>query len=378
MKTQLSALDIYILTRELKNLILAPYTRIQKIYNFNERRLKLKIHSQKNKIKLELILTPNYFCISKYSHSTSLKPSSFVMQLRKYLENSVVKEIKQNNFDRVIEFTLENKGERFLLIVELFSEGNIIFCNEKDKKIIGLLEQQKWKSRNLVVGEIYKKPPIPKNPLEIKFSDFEKILKNSEKNLVSTLAMNLNLSSNYSEEICFSSGIKKDKNCKELSDEEIKKIFNSFSELMEKIKKEKIKASIVMEKNKMMIDVIPFDFSIYQNFEKKYFSSFNDAVDEYFFHFEKIKSEIKIEKKFDTEFKKLEKIREEQLATIKNLEEKEMENKEIADIIYQNFSAIEKVLKLVKETKNKESLIGTKIDGIKIKGIEKTSVIIEL
>jgi predicted ribosome quality control (RQC) complex YloA/Tae2 family protein len=383
MKDQLSALDIFILVKELKKNLCSG--RIQKIYDFFDRGIRLEIYSFNEQKEKELILMPPiYFCLTKYERKTLKQPSSFVMQLRKYLTGSVIREINQHSnkkeLDRIVEFTLEKKNGQFLLICEFFSKGNIFLCDARDRRIIGLLEKQKWKDRTLCVGEEYKYPPKSINPLNMDFSTFQKILKDSKGSLIATLAKDLNLGGTYAEELCFLSKIEKRKDSNQLKKEEIKRIFALFQELMKKVKRSEkiIKPTIILEKDAKR-DVVPLHMEIYKKFEKKNnFSSFNDAIDEYFFDIDLEKSKNEVEKKFSDKLKKLELMKEKQIETIKNLEKKELEAKEIADTIYQNLAKIEKILKLIRESKNREELIGKEIDGIKIKSIEKTSLIIEI
>ncbi len=371
MKNQLSALDIYVLINELKKEL--SYAKIQKIQGLADRGLKLKVYSKK--ISGDLSIMPNYFCISKYPRKTPEKQSSFILQLRKNIKNLTLNELKQHNLDRIVEFSFEGTYGRFMLIAELFSTGNFLFC-DKNKKIIGLLERQQWKDRTLNVGRDYEYPPSTINPFELTFQEFAKILSSSKKSIVATLAREINLGGNFAEEVCFISKTQKEKEANEFSDKERKALYASLNEILKRADEEK-KPAIVLDNGKA-IDVVPFDLELYKNTEKKYFENFNDAVDEYFSKLDMQEIKTKSENKVNLKIQQFEIMKQKQINALKELQEREIDKKKIADVIYQNFSAIEKILTLVKETKDKEKLIGAEVDSILIKKIDKLSLTIEL
>ncbi|HEX55027.1 MAG TPA: fibronectin-binding domain-containing protein, partial [Candidatus Altiarchaeales archaeon] len=202
MKEGLSSIDIGILAREFDQELKSG--RIERIYQISERELKIRVYVR-NKGSLDLIITPRYVCITKYERKAPRVASSFAMQLRKYLNGAFIKSVSQHKFDRIIEFELEKKDTRFFLVAELFSRGNVILC-DSNRRIIGLLEWQKWSDRKLGVSNEYKYPPEVLNPLEIEFDKFKRILKNSERSIVATLARDLGLGGIFAEEICINSG----------------------------------------------------------------------------------------------------------------------------------------------------------------------------
>ena len=203
MKTQLTSVDIHILARELNNTLNS--SRIDKAYQLGKKELKLKVHVS-GLGSLELIIAPGYVCTTQFPREVPRDPSSFAMQLRKNLKGAFIREVRQHNFDRIVEFLIEKRDEKFTLICEFFSRGNVILCDGCGK-IIGLIEWQRWKDRKLGVGQVYDYPPGTKNPLEIDSSLFREILCSSKKKLVVMLATGLGLPGIYAEEVCLISGI---------------------------------------------------------------------------------------------------------------------------------------------------------------------------
>lgn len=373
LKEQLTSADLYILTKKLNRELNSA--RIEKIYQIGERILKIVVHIPK-KGSRDFIIAPNFLCITNYTYKVPEIPSSFAMQLRKHLCGGVIRNIQQHNFDRILEFEIESRDLRFILIAELFSRGNIILCNG-NRKIIGLLEWQKWKDRKLGVGQIYEYPPEGENPLLMDYMKFKEILK-SDKKLIASLAGNVGITKLYAEELCLLSKLDKERKSSDLKESEIEVLFGDFKKLMERIKNAVLEPAIVFDENNNPVDIVPFDLEIYRNLRKKRFDSFNDAVDDYFSSAEFDKSKKETEKKFREKLEKLKKIELQQLENIKELGKKANEFKAIGDFIYQNISGIEEITGLIKNgcdsgkswDEIKKNLISSRISGIVIKDIK--------
>ncbi|PKP54500.1 MAG: hypothetical protein CVT90_00960 [Candidatus Altiarchaeales archaeon HGW-Altiarchaeales-3] len=352
MKQQLNSVDIYILTRELNNLNKIRNIRVDKTYQIAEKELKIKINIT-NQGSKDLILAPNYLCVSEYPRPAPTKASSFAMQLRKHLKGGFIREIGQHDFDRIVEIVIEKKEVKFILIAEFFSRGNVILCDE-NKKIMGLLEWQKWKDRKLGVNQIYEYPPKPAgvlNPLNVSQTNFYEILtdpKIADKKLASILAMELGIGGFYAEEICGISGLDKSKSADELNDDEINVLFNNFNEFIEKLKNMETEPQVALKSGDAE-DVIPYKSETYAApvFETKNYESFNAAVDEYFSKSESERFSSEIDKKFLDKLKKLENRKKSQEEVIEKLKKKSEDYKEYGELIYKNFRIVEKIRTII-------------------------------
>ena len=119
--------------------------------------------------------------------------------------------------------------------------------------------------------------------------------------------------------------------------------------------------------------VIVFQFHLYRvsldfykNLEVKEFKSFNEALDYYFTHEYK---EIKKEKSaYEKKLEKLERIIHEQKMMIEGMKKSEKENREKAELIYNNYQLIKEVLEEIKKANKKYSWkeIKEKLKGHKI------------
>ncbi|NJE77480.1 NFACT family protein, partial [Thermococcus sp. ES12] len=101
----------------------------------------------------------------------------------------------------------------------------------------------------------------------------------------------------------------------------------------------------IIYKDGTMIDVVPIELKWYENYEKKYFETFSEALDEYF-------GKITVEKAKIERTKRLEEKKRQILATLRRQEEQmkgfeaEMKkNQELGDLIYANFTFIDNLLR---------------------------------
>ncbi|MCD6477041.1 MAG: NFACT family protein, partial [Candidatus Aenigmarchaeota archaeon] len=214
-----------------------------------------------------------------------------------------------------------------------------------DYKILMPLQKETWKTRKIIPKEEYYYPPPVKNPFKLTREQFENL--KSEKEVVKFLATDLSLSGLYAEEICKRANIDKNKKFNDIKEKS--KLYIALKSLM------KIPNPKIIIENEKLIDVVPIDMKIYKNMEYKDFSTFNEALDEFF---------SKISEKTHVKKTKVEKIIEKQEKNIKNLEQKMIKFKEAANYIYNNFEKIEKIIQQIKNKTIPENIKIDKNRGI--------------
>jgi len=362
MKSQLSSIDVRVLSKEFEGIV---NSRVDKIYQISKRELKIRIH-QSGKGSLDLIVAPNFLCLSRYSRPAPKDASSFAMQLRKHLSGGFIRGVKQHGFDRILEIMIENKGKEYILVVELFSKGNVILV-DSDKKIIGLLDWQRWKHRKLGVGQVYEYPPEGVDAAVIDAGEFNEILSGSEKGIAATLATGLGLGGLYAEEICLNSKMDKDKISNTLDEKEGKILFKSLRKLLDN----ELNPMVVLKDGKMT-DIIPFELETYRGFEQKGLESFNDAVDEYFSKQEFDDKEERAESGFEKKLKRLKEIEQGQRKSLEELGGKSDEYRRVGDLIYQNLQDVDSVAGMVKK---KELKVGDRVGKIRIESMNKNGTV---
>lgn len=324
----LSGIDLAFIKEELKELVGA---RVRKIFQSDKKFF--FIFYSKNIGKKTIKLVPGgYACITKASYEKEKQPPSFCMLLRKYIKNLILVDLEQKDFERIISFKF--KGEKnFILIVEFFDKGNLILCDDK-KKIIAALKPRKYKDRSILSGEFYRYP-------REKMISFE-----SEVEIVKEIANSFG--KKYAEEMCYSLGIDKKKKCNELSDDEKKRILEKIDFFKKCVQERRITPQIIIDKDNL-VDVIPFDFSLYKARESLKFDSFSDAVDYFYSKIESSEKEIE-EKKEEERRNRIIKEQEEKLSSL-ILEIDRL--RKSANLMIKNIGLIEDVLKEINEKKSK-------------------------
>ena len=353
MKRNLSSFDIFVMNSELQEYI--DYN-IEKIYHISKDEILIKIKNIKTKNKESIYIKNNGFiAITKNQLETPKKPTTFAMTLRKYLANGKIVNISQYEFDRIIQIKIQKKDIEYILIIELLSKGNVILLN-KDNKIILPLTTQHWSHRTIKTNELYKYPPSQIDPFKLNFDEFSQLLKQSNSDLVRTLAVNINLSGLIAEEICENIKINKNKQIKNINQEEIKKIYQELKKFLDIFLKKKF-SPVLVKKESEIIDILPFKFKSYQKIQYINIDNFIKSFEKFIIYDKKINI---INKKNVETIEKYKRRINQQEETIEKLKKKIKEKKIEGELIYLNYNRCEEIIKEISklfEFKNKDNQI---------------------
>jgi predicted ribosome quality control (RQC) complex YloA/Tae2 family protein len=155
-KKDFSNFDIAIIVHELQTAV--TDSRINNIYQLNEKTLQLKLHKADQPPLLLTLETGKRLHLTVYSLEKPSMPPAFCMALRKYLRNAWLRGVEQQEFERIVLFSFDSKTGKMHLILELFGEGNLILTDEKNV-ILQALTYKRMRDRNVVRGEVYQLPP---------------------------------------------------------------------------------------------------------------------------------------------------------------------------------------------------------------------------
>lgn len=348
----MSNVDIYRIVKELNEEIIG--TRIDKSYQptYDTIRIKLRKAGEGRK---DLVMQAGVrIHLTDYPQPNPTIPPNFPMLLRKHLSGGTITSIKQHNFDRIIEITVQ-KNVEYTLIVELFSKGNVILLDEH-RNIISPLKHRKWQDRKVTSHEEYKYPPEKginindTNPDEIK-----DVLKSSDADVTRTIAMN-GLGGLYAEEIISYTNIQKTKLAKDLTDEEIVELDNAIKELFNRIENEP-NPQIIIEKedNSKNKDLVPINLNKYKEYESKPFDNFNIAADE--FYSKKIVNDIKSQEEdaWSKRIGKFEKRLNMQEESLEGFYKTIDETQHKGDTIYAHYNEIQGILDVIANARLKYS-----------------------
>lgn len=338
MKESMSSVDIAAISTELQELVGA---RLVKAYQTGEEVIRLKLH-HKERGSLDLIIEAGRrIHLTRYKQPTPRIPSQFAMFVRKHLGGGRIVQLQQLDFDRVVEITIERWDKRVRLIAELLPRGNIVLVDEAGM-IMMPLRRMSFATRELKVHGKYEPPPPRVNPLTMPGQVLSELCR-SEREVVRVLASELKLGSLYAEELCHKAGIPRHKKAQELTEPEIKAIHEAIQLLFEPIRAARLRPHIVIEAGER-VDLLPFELEVYRAREKLFFTSFNEAADEYFTRQQAEELEEQAKTEQVAEIAKWERILAEQLEALRTFEQQEKECIRKGELIYARHTELEALL----------------------------------
>ncbi|MDY9922826.1 ribosome rescue protein RqcH [Methanobacterium sp.] len=239
----MSNVDLYAISHELDELL--KEARVQKAYQPTRDTVIIRFHVP-GKGRVDVAFQAGLRVhTTQYPPENPKVPPSFPMLLRKHLKNATVKGVRQHNFDRILEIDIQ-KEHRFTLVVELFSQGNIILLDE-DNRIILPLKHRHAQGRKITSKEEYQYPEERGiHILNVELEDLKDLFANSDSDLIRTLARS-GLGGMYSEEIFLRSGVDKKLPAHEVSESDVEAIYQSMTELFKPLKTFKFQPQIVRE-----------------------------------------------------------------------------------------------------------------------------------
>jgi predicted ribosome quality control (RQC) complex YloA/Tae2 family protein len=341
-KKEFTSFDIAAAIQELKATI--ADSRVNNIYQLNEKTLIFKLH----KIDLPPIRlvteAGRRIHLTVYAQENPNVPPAFCMALRKYLRGAWVIGIEQYEFERIVTLSFKTKEGLLKLVVELFGEGNIILTNEKNM-ILQALFFKRMRDRNILRNEILAfPPPSGENPFKVSLPELEEALKNAgDVEVVRVTARFLGIGGVYAEEVLLRANVDKAKPCKNLTDIEIKGIFDALQSLLSKLSAGILEPSIILGEDGSFLDVVPFKLKRYEGFKTQVYNSFNQALDEFYLRVtaaESALASVEVDK-LKQETERLKRVVAEQEKSIHDDEAKAERDKLIGDTIYANFNELQ-------------------------------------
>ena len=336
MKKELSALELHFLVREFQTLVGG---RLDKAYQSDKDKLYLQMHITGQGKKVLHVRLPYAIYYEDTKPEVPSVPPHFCAYLRKKLGNASLKGLYQYGFERILVMDFQNKLGDFKLLIELFDKGNAILC-DNEWTVLSAIHYKKFRERVIRPNVKYQIPPALPEPWTITFEKAKEIFEANEgKNLAKTLASRFGLGGVYAEEVLYRGGV--DKNQKEVSDEDIKRIVAELHKLRE-IKPE----PIVLTENEILKGAFPFKVKdVKEHLEK---NSFNDAVKDFM---ETFREDDKQEKQKNAKVQKQEQMIEKQEEMKQGFEKEIEENMKKGELIYENYQLVEDIISQLRKAR---------------------------
>jgi predicted ribosome quality control (RQC) complex YloA/Tae2 family protein len=203
---------------------------ISNIYGITKDSILFKLHHTEKSDLFMMISTSGVWLTAV--KIDQLEPNRLLKRLRSDLLRLKLKKIEQIGAERIAYFTFEGFGKELVLVGEIFGDGNILLCNN-EMKILALQHSIDVRHRKLSVGLEYAQPPASGLDIfNLKESDFDE-LKITDLVAAKWFGRTLGLPKKYVEAVFEIAGIDGKRIGNLLSNEEIKKIFETVKKLFQ-------------------------------------------------------------------------------------------------------------------------------------------------
>jgi predicted ribosome quality control (RQC) complex YloA/Tae2 family protein len=338
LKTIMTSVDVAALLPEFDSLIGA---KLEKAYQLTPVELRLKLVTNTGKRDL-IIEAGKRLHLTNAPAAAPALPPSFPMLLRKELKGGRISTIKQHDFDRVVEIRFVRSDDERYLICEFFSKGNVILTDEF-KRIILPLRGMRSASRQVIRGHQYEYPPAQLSPVDLSYDEFEAVITSITRDVVRTLATRFNMGGLYAEEVCLRAEV--EKKSESLTPEEVQRLYAALKEVFEPLRSNALSPHIVYESELAPISVLPFELVQFDRCEKRFFSSFNEALDEYYgLHVDESGPPPVV-------YTRLQKIIDRQTVAIQQFKTQEREYQAKGDLLFEKYHEIDRLIQTVREAR---------------------------
>ncbi len=354
MKKEMSSFDVRSVVNEMAIL---KDAHMDKIFQWGNNVL-LRINVQGQGKKDVFFKDKRWLYLPERKPETPTVPQSFATFLRKYLDNARIGDIYQAGFDRVVIMEVLKADRDYKLIFEMFGGGNVLLV--LDGKIMNCLIHKTMRDRSVRPGEDYIMPKRRFDPTSSPLEEFMEIMRSSTSDAVRTLATGINLGGQYAEETCAVAGIDKNTKIEELTDDDLKGLFESMRIVVDRMMKGD--GAILYRSGDDIIDISPMEMSIYFAHTAERYDTTSKAIDAFITETEKNEAEEYI----DPEIVKLQKRISKQTETVEQYKEESDELKIKADAIYANYQQITELLNVLSEQSKKLTWDKLKEGALKI------------
>ncbi|MGM0448947.1 MAG: ribosome rescue protein RqcH [Methanobacteriota archaeon] len=377
-KRELSSIDLGALVTELNRYAGA---KVDKAYLYDDDLLRLKLRDF-DRGRVELMIEVGdvkraHVADPEHVADAPGRPPNFAKMLRNRLSGADFAGVEQYEFDRILTFEFEREDENTTLVAELFGQGNVAALDETGE-VVGSLSTVRLKSRTVAPGAQYEYPASRLNPLDVSLGGFKRHMRESDSDVVRTLATQLNLGGLYAEEVCTRAGVEKTLSVDEATDDQLRALHEALSRIGERLRSGDIDPRVYEEaldgdgdgeedgngdgdadRDPRVVDVTPFPLSEHEGLPSVGFDSFNAAVDEYFYRLEHEDTDAgeapadasASRPDFEEEIAKQERIIEQQRGAIEGFDEQAAQERERAELLYAEYDLVDEVLSTVRDAR---------------------------
>ncbi|MCX8176962.1 MAG: ribosome rescue protein RqcH [Candidatus Bathyarchaeota archaeon] len=335
-KREFTSFDVAAVIRELRESIIN--SRVINIYQLDDKCLLFKLRSRDGRSLALLLEAGRRLNLTSYAQEKPLTPPSFCMALRKHLKGGWIVNVEQYEFERIAVFHFRSGAGNFKLILELFGEGNVILVGE-DGKILQALVYKRMRDRNILRSEPFQfPPPAGKNPFKVSKEDlFQGLSGFGDVEVVRALARFLGLGGIYAEEVLLRTGIEKTMRCSSLNHSHAEAMYNCLHEMLLQVTCGTLEPHVILDEAGSLIDVTPLRLKRYDGLMHQAYSSFNEALDEFYSRvaaLDKSQAAEERDKEIRREIERLKRVMNEQEKALQEIKQRAERMKRTGDLIY--------------------------------------------
>jgi len=358
-KRELSSIDLAALVTELGRY---EDAKVDKAYLYGDDLLRLKMRDY-DRGRIELMIEVGdikraHMADPDHVGDAPGRPPNFAKMLRNRLGGADFAGVSQYEFDRILVFEFERPDANTTVVAELFGQGNIAVLDEHGE-VVQSLETVRLKSRTVAPGATYEFPDSRIDPLSVSYDKFVREMEASTSDVVRTLATQLNLGGLYAEEVCTRAGVEKETDIDDADESTFKAVYDAIDDLATRVKAGDFDPRIYIDDDQV-VDVTPFPLAEREaeGLDEESYDNFNDAVDEYFYRFDRSADEedstepTTTRPDFEAEIAKQKRIIEQQQQAIDGFDEQADAERARAEALYANYDLVDEILTTIQNARD--------------------------
>lgn len=349
MKTETSSFDVGAIVYELVNTI--KNARVENIYQIDRKTFLFRLHKPNQPTMQLLMEAGKRLHLTDYALGKPPSPPVFCMVLRKHLNNGIVENIAQHEFERTITFGIRVRRNLIQLVVELFGEGNVIFTDQQNT-IVAAMKFKKMRDRNILRNETFTHAPASgKNPFHITLTQLDEIRNLGQLEIVRALTRFFSIGGLYAEEVLLRASIDKNTPCQAITKEQIDAVFAQLQSILSPLREGKLDPAIIINDKGEWVDVTPIRLKRYEAFETKAYPSFNKALDEYYARMSHVGRVSEAQKEYEKELAKQQRMLHDQQRALEDCGKSIEQNKRIGDLIFSHLGELQLLQQQISDAK---------------------------